>query len=294
MTNLSFNIYKFTLEFLKENRKKFTTREKWGIFFTIVFFISYIYFIFSIKASNINEDKIDSIISGFIMFISLITLAILFNRSRDTKTILIEYKNKYKKYYSAFDNEYKILEPKKSFKRLIEHTVTELEDEIKIIININRNRVDKLVAILTPVPFIIVYIRNSEDFTQTLPYIIVILLVTAIFIIEIYKRIEFPIFNNTSNLKDKQNVYRYLKEVLEYKNMKLERKLKKQKKLKKFKPDFKEDVVRNMKYKLLYIKKKKGILETCNVCWGGYIYIKDSNRKKHRILWGLIEFISDI
>lgn len=289
MTNLSFNIYKFTLGFLKENRKNFTTQEKWGIFFTIVFLVSYMYFIFSIGYYRVDDIKIK--ISGIVMVASLITFALIFsNLPKDNKLTLEEYKTKYINYYKVFIETYAGFLKDKTFEQFIMHTISELESEINNIKSIKKNRIDKMVALLTPVPFITMYFsitRNLGKLIEYSPYIVVILIVTVAVICGVYKQIEYPSFNFSNRQKDKQYVCKYLREILKYKELGIEKDSKNEEVSFAENTEEREEI---MKYKLLYVNKIKGDFEICNILWGVYMHKKELNKKSYRILWGLIEW----
>lgn len=289
MTNLSFNIYKFTLGFLKENRKKFTTQEKWGIFFTIAFLLSYMYFIFSIGYYRVDDIKIK--VSGIVMFASLITFALIFsNLPKDNKLILEEYKAKYINYYKVFIETYAGFLKDTTFEQFIKHTVSELENEINDIKSIKKNRMDKMVTLLTPVPFITMYFsitRNLGKLIDYSPYIVVILIVNVVVIYEVYKQIEYPSFNFSNKQKDKQYVCKYLREILKYKELGLEQDSKNEEVSS---PENIEERKERMKYKLVYVNKVKDNFEICNILWGVYMHEKEVDKKRFRIFWGLIEW----
>ncbi len=208
INNLSYELYKFVLEFLKLQKSSYTKKGKMVIFSVSAALIFYLIFVATILFKNILGIKI----SAALMFVSVcvtIYCISLFSKEQQKINHMKEQLKKYRCFKQEFHTNFGI-EVEES---LLQKTIDELSKSIELEIERSKYTFDKILSIMTLTPVLAVFVSFGKDpnSNQYDPFFIVIAIaivfITVIGIHVFTKSIYFPQFKE---VEKKQRVLSFL------------------------------------------------------------------------------------
>ena len=208
INNLSYELYKFVLEFLKLQKSSYTKKGKMLIFSASAALVFYLFFVATILFKNILGIKI----SAALMFVSVcvtIYCISLFSKEQQKINHMKAQLQKYRCFKQKFYEKYGI-EVEES---LLQKTIDELSKSIELEIERSKYTFDKILSIMTLTPVLAVFVSFGKvpDSNQYDPSFIVIAIaivfITVAGIHVFTKSIYFPQFKE---VEKKQRVLSFL------------------------------------------------------------------------------------
>lgn len=208
INNLSYELYKFVLEFLKLQKSSYTKKGKMLIFSASAALVFYLIFVATILFKNILGIKI----SATLMFVSVcvtIYCISLFSKEQQKINHIKVQLQKYRCFKQKFHEKYGI-EVEES---LLQKTIDELSKSIELEIERSKYTFDKIFSIMTLTPILAVFVSfgkdpNSDQYDPSFIVIaIAIVFITVGVIYAFTKSIYFPQFKE---VEKKQRVLSFL------------------------------------------------------------------------------------
>ena len=275
INNLSYELYKFVLKFLKLQKSSYTKKGKMLIFSASAALIFYLFFVATILFKNILGIKI----SAALMFVSVcvtIYCISLFNKEQQKINHMKVQLQKYRRFKQKFHEKYGI-EVEES---LLQKTIDELSKSIELEIERSKYTFDKILSIMTLTPILAVFLSFGKvpDSNQYDPSFIVIAIVciTVVGIHFFTKSIYFPQFKE---VEKKQRVLSFLTGCL------LELKIN---------DDSLEDIEKNEEDEVEILDSENRNLD-CNIriLFGVFSYYNSYVNEEHKLsisfLWGMLK-----
>ena len=206
---LSYELYKFVLEFLKLQKSSFSKKEKRLIFSVTMALVFYLFFVGTILLRNILGIKISAILMVFSICVTTY-YTILFKKEQQKINPIRRQLKKYKYFKQQFREKYGMdIE-----EILLNQTIDDLSKIVELEIERSKYTFDKILSIMTLTPVLAALFsfgKNSanDEYDYYFVSIIIVVVVMAIFVIYSYtKSIYFPQFKE---VEKKQRVLSFLK-----------------------------------------------------------------------------------
>lgn len=264
---LSYELYKFVLEFLKLQKSSFSKKEKRLIFSVTTALVFYLFFVGTILLRNILGIKISAILMVFSICVTTY-YTILFKKEQQKINPIRRQLKKYKYFKQQFCEKYGM----NIEEILLNQTIDDLSKIVELEIERSKYTFDKILSIMTLTPVLAAlfsFRKNSanDEYDYYFVGIIIVVVIMAIFVIYSYtKSIYFPQFKE---VEKKQRVLSFLKGCL------LELKIN---------DDSSEDVEKNEEDEMEILdSENRNLYRNIHVLFGVFSYCSSYENEEHKL-----------